>query len=178
MTRYLKASILLAGFVISLLQVSVLAAQQSKPTPEAPIPAQILAGKKVFVANAGGDETSAEEPQFSGGPDRAYNQFYAAIKTWGKYELVGSPADADLLFEIRLTAPPTARDVRGGDTIGTATFDPQLRLVIRDPKSNATLWVFTQHVPPALLRGNHDKNFDLALARIVADVQRLSPAAR
>ena len=39
MTRYLKASILLAGFVISLLQVSVLAAQQSKPTPEAPIPA-------------------------------------------------------------------------------------------------------------------------------------------
>jgi hypothetical protein len=174
MTKCLGACILLSSFAIPGLQVSVLTAQLSKQAAVAPIPAQIRAARKVFVANAGGDETSSEEPQFSGGPDRAYNQFYAAMKIWGKYELVGSPADADLLFEIRFTAPPVARPVLNGASSGGAEFDPQLRLVIRDPKSNATLWGFTQHVPSALLRGNHDKNFDLALAKLVADAQRLS----
>ena len=30
-----------------------------------------------------------------------YNEFYAAMKSWGRYELVSSPADADMVFEIR-----------------------------------------------------------------------------
>jgi hypothetical protein len=86
-----------------MLRGSICATQQYKPAPPAPIPAQILTAKKVFIANGGGDESRYDTAWFSGGPDRAYNQFYAAMKTWGRYELVAAPGDADLVFEIRLT---------------------------------------------------------------------------
>jgi hypothetical protein len=177
MRRQFKTAVLEVSLAISLLQVSVLAAEQAKPAVPAPIPAQIVAAKKVFVANAGGDEPWMDDGQFSGGPDRTYNQFYSAMKTWGRYELVGAPADADLLFEIEFTVPPIAGAASRGDTIVGRPYDPQFRLVIRDPKTNALLWAFTEHAGWALLQGNRDKNFDQALARIVSDVQGLSASA-
>jgi hypothetical protein len=177
MTRQLKAAVLGVSLAISLLPVSVLAAEQAKSAPPAPIPSQILAAKKVFVANAGGDAPWMDDGQFSGGSDRTYHQFYAVMKTWGRYELVGAPADADLLLEIEFTVPPIAGAASRGDTIGGRPYDPQFRLVIRDPKTNALLWAFTEHAAWAILQGNRDRNFDQALARIVSDVQGLSASA-
>jgi hypothetical protein len=54
MAAYVKA---VAGIslLILLLQVSVLASEQDKLAPKAPIPRQILMAKKAFIANAGGD---------------------------------------------------------------------------------------------------------------------------
>jgi hypothetical protein len=177
MTRQFKAAVLGVSLAISLLPLSALAAEQAKPAPPAPIPAQIVAAKKVFVANAGGDAPWIDDGQFSGGSDRTYNQFYAAMKTWGRYELVGAPADADLLFEIEFAVPPIAGAASRGDTIGGRPYDPQFRLVIRDPKTNALLWAYTEHAAWAILQGNRDKNFDQALAKIVSDIQGLSASA-
>jgi hypothetical protein len=158
--------------LISLLQVAVVG--QTKQIAPAPIPTQILAAKKVFIANAGGDDSPYPDPLFSGGADRSYNQFYAAIKAAGRYELVGSPAEADLLFEIQFWVPTAEPAANRGESIATVAFDPQFRLAIRDPKTNALLWAFTEHVQWAILQGNRDKNFDQAAARIVADVQGLT----
>ena len=177
MTRQFTATVHRVILATLMLNVSVWAAEQAKPAPAAPIPAQILAAKKVFLANAGGDEPFPDDGQFSGGVERTYNQFYAAVKTWGRYELVGAPGDADLLFEIRFTVPPIAGAVSRGDTIVGKPYDPQFRLEIRDPKTNALLWAFTEHFQWAILQGNRDRNFDQALARIVSDVQGLGPSA-
>jgi hypothetical protein len=67
-----------------------------------------------------------------------------------------------------------------GDSIGTQTFDPQLRLVIRDPKTNALLWGSTIHVEWAIFLGNRDKNFDTAMGKLVDSLQKIAtppPAA-
>jgi hypothetical protein len=174
MATYVKA-VARVSLLILLLQVSVLAAEQAKPAPAAPIPTQILAAKRAFVANAGGERPWYDDAQFSGGPDRAYNQLYAALKSWGRYELVGAPADADLLFEIQFTCPPSvAAGNQGGDSIAGRPYDPQIRLVIRDPKTNALLWALTERAQWGILQGNRDKNFDQTLARIVSDLQGLS----
>src|SRR6266480_2806461 len=77
MTKHLKAAILCFGLAMPLLSGPISAAQQKKPTHPAPIPAQILTAKKVFIANGGGDESRYEEASYSGGPDRTYNEFYA-----------------------------------------------------------------------------------------------------
>ncbi len=160
---------------ILLLQVSLLTAQQSKSVPAAPVPAQILAAKKVFVANAGGEQVWDYDSQFSGGPERSYNQFYAALKSWGRYELVGAPADADLLFEIQFICPAAvAAGNQVSDSLAGRRYDPQLRLVIREPKTDALLWALTERAQWAILQGNRDKNFDQAMAKIVSDVQGLS----
>jgi hypothetical protein len=152
-----------------LLFASVLAAAPPKQVPPAPVPAQILAAKKAFVVNAGADGGAYPIAPFSGDRERAYNSFYDAMKTWGHYQLVGAPSDADLLIEIRLTVHPGAV-LRGDSTY----WDAQFRVVIRDPKAHAMLWAMTEQVENAVLLGNRDKNFDQALARIVADLQKLT----
>ena len=101
------------------------------------------------MANAGGEEPGKDNPQFEGDVDRSYRQFYGALKTWGRYELVGAPADADLRFEIQFIVLSVAGEAASG--IGGRPYDPQFRLIIREPKASALLWAFTEHVPWAIL---------------------------
>ena len=166
MTRHLEA-VICTVVLISFAHAPILNAAEAGIAP-APIPTQIATARKVFIANGGGDDGSFENRVFEGGPDRSYNQFYAAMKKAGKYELVGSPAEADLIFEIQFLLPPSTA---GSNNIG---FDPQFRLVVRDPRTNAVLWGFTEHVQFAMLQANRDKNFDQAQDRIIADVQALT----
>ena len=140
--------------------IPLLNAQQSKAAPPAPAPPQIAAGQKVFISNAGGEsfESVIDQTVFNGGPDRPYNQFYATTKAWGRYELVSSPADADLDFEISWVLTDTGLKL---PVLG------QLRLVVIDPKTHVTLWSLTEYVRGAILLGNRDKNFDQAMTIIV-----------
>jgi hypothetical protein len=178
MIRRIKTAVFCIGLSVPLLQSAGLTAADTTPTPAAPIPTQILTAKKVFIANAGGDQPFYEEPLFSGGPDRAYNQFYAAMKTWGRYELVGAPGDADLLIEILFTVPRIEQKVvRGQAALVPIPYDPQFRVVVRDPKTSALLWAFTEHAEWAILQRNRDKNFDRALAKVVSDMQGWSASA-
>lgn len=74
------------------------------PTPGvAPVPPAILNAKRVSISNAGSDSGLFPHP-FNGDPDRPYNQFYSTIQGWGRYELVAGPAEADIVFELQLTA--------------------------------------------------------------------------
>ena len=43
----------------------------------------------------------------------------------------------------------------------------------RDPKTNSLLWGITEHAQWAILQGNRERNFDQALAKLVADLERL-----
>src|ERR1051325_9773107 len=143
-------------------------------TPPAPVPTQILTTKKVLMSKAGQDQYSYDEPLFDGGPNRTYNEFYASMKNLARYELVGTPGEADLFFEIRFTSP---LQYQGNDrSLISSQFrqDPQFRLVIRDPKTNAVLWGITEHAEWAILQSNRNKNFDKAMAKLVSDVQVLT----
>ena len=164
----------LAALAIVIASASALQAQQSKnAAPQAPLPAQIVAAKKVFIAYAGGD---TEIAGYSGDADRTYNQFYAAIKSWGQYEIVPAPAGADLVFEIGFIHPVSQAHVDGeGKTYkaGGAGDDPQFKLAIRDPKSNVLLWTLSRHISVALLTSNQNKNFDQAMNYFLDDIKKL-----
>ena len=176
MSNYIRSLATLAVVMISLILAS--AADHGKQIESAPIPTQISAAKRVFIANAGGDDPGVAEHLFSGGQDRLYNQFYAAMKSAGNYELVGSPAEADLLFEIRFTVIPDKRPSGFWGAQGTSDAnDAVFRLEIRDPKMNALLWAYNEHMEWAVLQSNRDKNFDQALARLVTDVAGLTTRA-
>lgn len=130
--------------VIALLSMPILHAKEQKVFPAAPPPAQIADAKKVFISNGG-----VELGWISGGDNRPYNQFYAAMKDWGRYELVGAPADADLILNIR---------VKSGQ---------QLRLVILDPKTHVVLWTFNE------FSYQGDKQFNEAMDRLVTSMKQL-----
>lgn len=151
----------------------LLNADEPKETlPPAPIPSQILDAKKVFIANAGVNAyyLPAYITSHTGTPSGLYDEFYAAIKSWGRYELASSPGDADLVFEISLTGTPAYRD------------DPLLRLRILDPKTHIVLWAFVETVPAGSGReAARRKAWDLALEKLVSNVKMLvlrsAPAA-
>jgi hypothetical protein len=65
----------------------VVAGKSRKDVPSAPLPSAVVNAKRVFLSNRGGS-------------DLAYDAFYAQMKSWGKYEIGGSPNDADLIVEI------------------------------------------------------------------------------
>ena len=133
--------------------------------PQAPVPVQITTGKKVFIAYAGGENLSLPlMTVFSGKSDRVYNQFYAVMKDWGRFELTAAPADADLVFQIGLEF---------NDIGGKVPEIGRLRLDIRDPRSNVLLWSLREYVKVAIFKGNRDKNLDKAMDAIVGGLKDL-----
>jgi hypothetical protein len=139
---------------------------QSVPEiPAAPVPTQIASAKKIFISNTGEESNQYLLSLYNGGPNRAYNQLYNALKNWEQHELVSAPADADLVFEIHFE---------------NRAIGDFFRLLILDPKTRITLWTVTEYIGPAMLAKNRDKNFDLAMTALVNDVKSLAsppPAA-
>lgn len=137
----------------------------------APVPPAIAAAKSIFVSNAGADSGLFPEP-FSGDPSRPYNQFYAALKATGQFDLLSNPADADLVLELQLTAPygPANPD----KVNGTSEPLPMFRLVVFDRKTHYVLWALTESIERAFGQKNHDRKFDDALARILSDFQMIA----
>jgi hypothetical protein len=152
-------------FVLSVvLSCSFADAVRAQESPSAPMPSQLSSAKKVFISNGGGDINPyvASNGQFPGLPVRPYNDFYAALKSWGRYELVGAPADADLIFEISFS-----ESFLGG------TIQSRLRLLVLDPKTHVVLWPFAEYIEAAAKAANREKNFEQGMAQIVADAKSL-----
>jgi hypothetical protein len=156
---------------VALMTDVALVAQQSSSVAVAPVPPALLNAKKVFISNAGADSGLFPHP-FTGDPDRAYNEFYANVESWGRYQMVENPAAADLVFELQLTAPsgPSNAD----KSKGASDPLPMLRLVIYDRPTHYVLWALTESIAPASLQKTHDRNFDEAVASLVLDAGRLT----
>jgi hypothetical protein len=88
----------------------------------APIPAQIITPEKVFISNGGVHSVALAAFKRAGDTKEPHNRFYADMKSWGRWEIVASPADADLVFEIPFTAPLA-------DFGKTAMYEPQLSTI-------------------------------------------------
>jgi hypothetical protein len=140
--------------------------KDKKKVPAAPLPAAIVNAKKIFLAN-------------SGGSNLAYDAFYSKMKDWGKYEVVGSPDDADLVVELAL------RVDKNGSRVWTSTntythetqlhsaeiVDPQLILTIYDAKTKNSLWSETDHRRLARLEKNREKETVNSAQRLVDDLK-------
>jgi hypothetical protein len=167
------ARLLVCLGLVGLLSGVGVVAQQPAPAvvAMAPVPPQLLNAKKVFISNAGADSGLFPHP-FTGDPDRAYNEFYANVESWGRYQLVATPAEADLVFELQLMAPsgPSNAD----KSKGASDPLPMLRLVIYDRPTHYVLWALTESIASATLQKTHDHNFDEALTSLVLDAGRLT----
>src|ERR1700722_20327336 len=126
---------------------------------KAPVPTPLVNGKKVFVSFDLGD-VLAFPSVYSGGPERAYSEFYADMKQWGHFQLALDPKDADLIFSVRF--------VEGGGLTW-----PQIRLVISDEKTHVVLWGFVEQIEGAFLIRPRDQVVSDAVMWIVNDLQEL-----
>jgi hypothetical protein len=143
---------------ITLLIVITSGAETPPEPTAAPVPTQILTAKRVFISHGENGEEN-----WLGVRNITYNEFYALIKSWGKWELVPSPADADVVYEIRY--------------VPDYTESPPLILTIFDPKTHTVLWSFTERVQTSGRASTGRKNFDKAMATLLEDFKSLFPDA-
>jgi hypothetical protein len=153
-----------------LMGIATVPAQQAA----APIPPALTSARKVFISNAGSDGGLFPHP-FSGLQSRPYDQFYAAVKGLGLYEVVSDPAQADLVLELRLLAP--SGPANANKVNGASDPLPGFRLVIYDGKTHFVVWALSETIEAANLQKTHDHNFDEALAALVGDLKLVAGSA-
>jgi hypothetical protein len=165
-----KLILALASFLFLPLRSDATASQpQASPVPAAPVPSQIVSAKKVFISNQLGalylaPHTAEDDPY------RPYNQFYAALKDWGHFELVDRPADADLVLEISLAD----RTVFTNAMVQASDRLAYFILVLRDPKSQTVLWWLAERLQGANRPATGEKNYNQAMANLLNDLKKLT----
>jgi len=147
-----------------LLAITPVVPAQQTAQNAAPVPSQIASAHTIFVSNGGGSNFF---DQFTGGADRAYNAFYADVQQSSQYRLVGAPAQADLIFEIRAIAPA----VNNGDVVA---YNPQLILSILDPQTRAVLWTTSANVRALGTQKRLDRGFDESMAVLMDKLARVT----
>jgi len=133
----------------------------------APIPPALTSAHKVFLANGGSDAGLFPHP-FTGTQDRAYGYLYQALSAGGRFQIVDSPAKADIVLELQLSSP--LGPLGNNKQKGTADPLPTFKLIVYDRPSHYVLWTITQTIDPANLQKTHDKNFDTALDLLIAQL--------
>jgi hypothetical protein len=136
------------------------------PPPQAPVPTQIAAAHNVFVVNNGADANFPISAQ------DAYNRVYAALQAWGHFQLVGSPDQADLVFQLSDIAPVTG--VYGDRTGAYAINSPAFQLAIKDPKTNVTLWTIHSPVQIAGRKATRARELNIGVTNLVSRVKVLA----
>jgi hypothetical protein len=138
-------------------------------TEPGPLPAQIVNAKSVFISNTAPDGMPSDILEHFGEPNRPYDQLYAAMKAWGRYELAGSPADADLVMELHFTRSFATGGIGEG---------AELYVSILDTKTHFVLWTLVEPVEAAVRKVSWEKNIDASVRAIVDDMKVIGgPAA-
>jgi len=149
-------------FFVLLLLVGAAFGKHRKDIPEAPLPSAISNAKRIFLTNGGGSNL-------------AFDTFYSSMKQWGKYEIVGSPDNADLIVELSYYVENDGTRVWSATNSYTGTtqvfsrqlFDPQLTMKIYDAKSKNALWSAIDHRQLARREKNREKETIKSAERLV-----------
>jgi hypothetical protein len=156
----------LATSLCLIVSLSAFGARSRKDVPPAPLPTVVINAKKIFLTNGGGSNL-------------AYDSFYSEMKQWGKYEIVGSPEEADLIIELAY------RVEHGGTRVWSSTntydgstqvhsaqiIDPLLTLTIFDAKTKNSLWSEVDHRRLARRQKNREKETINSADRLVEDLK-------
>jgi hypothetical protein len=163
-------TIIVFCFLVVLASSHTVSGQEMGVAPPAPVPGQIFTAKNVFISNGGLDGIALQTFRKLGDVDQPYNAFYAAMKEWGKYTLVFSPAAADLVFEIRFSAP-----FNGDEHV--PSYVPQCNLTVYDAKTRFALWTMLAPVEGAFRKDTFIRNVNKGIGSLIADLKNLQRRA-
>jgi len=103
--------------------------------PAGPVPARIASAHNIMLTNVG------ITPRLGLDTNLLYNDIHSRLQQWGYYQLVSSPQEADLIFQLDEIDPRNGANVTAATDIYNRT--PQFRIVILDAKTGIALWTVT-----------------------------------
>ena len=146
MARY---GLLVSLFAVGCAQKIERRAQQPPP-PE--VISKVTSARKVFLRNASGANTYGAY-SLVGGVDAGYNALSTSLKQWGYFQLVASPSQADLIFEIGSLRSCSIEGMTNKVTERNSTefcSDPTLDLAIFVPRKRMPIYVIVTPVKERL----------------------------
>lgn len=154
------------GLLVSMTTVQ---GKTRKDIAPAPLPQVIVTAHTIFLSNGGGS-------------DLAFDAFYSEMKKWGKYQTVGSPDDAELIFELSYKIEDLGTRVWSSvNTYNNTTqvhsreiTDPKLILTIYDARTKNSLWSTIDHRRLARLEKNREKEMINSAERLVEELRSRS----
>jgi hypothetical protein len=154
------------GLAMQLPLVSVLQAQALA----APIPSQLLTAKKVFISNA---VAVSDAKIWTGGSAQPYNELYAALKSWGHYEIVTAPVDADLVLQISFS--DTLSGVGGTTQSGPISSNTtEFSVVVLDIKTHTILWTINEKTSMGHMQKGRDQALTASINALVDSLKALT----
>lgn len=123
-------------------------------TPEALARQRLLAAHTIYLAK------STQDANFPASPDDAYNLVLANLKNWGRFQIVDSIAQADLVLQLRdavKTSVVDSTDNTGSSVYYLASF----QLTLADPSTLSPVWTVNSGIPTSI---KYKKQSDLLAA--------------
>ena len=117
-----------------------------------------------------------------GGSGVAYDSFYQQMKQWGKYTIVGSPKDADIVIHLQYSTEHNGVGtvpIYNGYTKQTTYYSreytqPYVILTIMDPKTGDELWTASAKRHLVRLSSHIDKETVKSVTELVDDMKARS----
>ena len=150
-----------AVIIMSSLSTCCLSAQ----AVNSPVPTELSSARTLFIANLGEDEFPYPGDA-AGVPQGVYQRVYTAVSGWGRYHLTSSPAEADLILEIRSYFV-------GTEHTSLPFAARRLDYAIVDRTTHVTLWAGTIHVERAARQRTLETNLDKAISYFVENFKTL-----
>jgi hypothetical protein len=138
--------------------------------------ARLAAAKTAYMKNAAGSEIP-------------FNVISAGIDGWGRFQMVGSPSEADVVIEVyspddeHASSSSTSAKTKVGAgrmsepaAASSSNTDGPIRLVVSDPRTHLALWTATEQPKGAFRQRAHDEHIIEAAQRLLAKFHdRLEP---
>lgn len=103
--------------------------------PSGPVPASIASAHTILLTNVGISARLGLDT------NQLYNDIHSRLEQWGYYQLVSTPQEADLIFQLDEIDPRNGENVTPGTDVYNRT--PYFRVVILDAKTGIALWTVT-----------------------------------
>jgi len=130
----------------------------------APLPSQIATSTHVFLSYAAGTNAATA--------DQLYSGVYLGLQTWGKYQLVATPAEADLIFEIQY--PHLLSNCSVSQGTGGCLESYSLNIQILDRATHTVLWTVSEPNKGGRNKTNQDKSTAAMIAATIADLKAIA----
>ncbi len=130
----------------------------------APLPSQIATSTHVFLSYAAGANAATA--------DQLYSGVYLGLQTWGKYQLVATPVEADLIFEIQY--PHLLSNCSVSQGTGGCLESYSLNIQILDRATHTVLWTVSEPNKGGRNKTNQDKSTAAMIAATIADLKAIA----
>jgi len=136
-------------------------------TPEALARRRLLSAHTLYLAK------STQDANFPASPDDAYNLVLANLKNWGRFQIVDSIAQADLVLQLRDAVRTSVVD-DPNDAGSTVYYLASFQLTLADPSTLSPLWTVNTGIPTSIKHKTQSQLLTASAQNLVSQLKLLT----